>query len=336
MSHGKRYASSTDVARLAGVSQSAVSRVYRPDTSVSPEMRRKVLAAAAELDYRPSAIPRIMLTHRSNLVAIVIGGMYNPFYATVLERFTVRLQDAGHQALLVHVDSGHSLDAAIPRLASYRVDAIVSALSVLSPRSAEELARFRIPVVSFNTAVNNEWVSSVCCDNLGAAREMADHLLASGAVRFGYISGPANSPANQERLAGFRDRLAERGVTQVETVGTAFDYATGYAAAIEMFSRPDRPDAVFCANDLLAIGAIDALRKEVGLQAPGDVLVAGFDDIPASSWAGYDLTTFVQDGARMVDEAMAILKASMGLHEQAGNVRVVVPARLVERRTTRR
>ena len=256
MSHRKRYASSTDVARLAGVSQSAVSRVYRPDASVSPEMRRKVLAAAAELDYRPSAIPRIMLTHRSNLVAIVIGGMYNPFYATVLERFTVRLQEAGHQVLLVHVDSGHSLDAAIPRLASYRVDAIVSALSVLLPRSAEELARFRIPVVSFNTAVNNEWVSSVCCDNVGAGRDMADHLLARGASRFGYIAGPAGSPANQERLAGFRARLAERGVTHIETSGTAFDYPTGYAPAIEMFDRPDRPDAVFCANDPLAMGAI--------------------------------------------------------------------------------
>jgi DNA-binding LacI/PurR family transcriptional regulator len=336
MSQRKRYASSTDVARLAGVSQSAVSRVYRPDASVSPEMRRKVLAAAAALDYRPSAIPRIMLTHRSNLVAIVIGGMYNPFYATVLERFTVRLQEAGHQVLLVHVDSGHSLDAAIPRLASYRVDAVVSALSVLLPRSAEELARFRIPVVSFNTAVNNEWVSSVCCDNVGAGRDMADHLLARGASRFGYIAGPAGSPANQERLAGFRARLAERGVTHVETSGTAFDYPTGYAAAIEMFDRPDRPDAVFCANDLLAMGAIDALRKEVGLQVPRDALVAGFDDIPAASWAAYDLTTFVQDGARMVDEAMAILSASAESHEPVGDVRVIVPARLVERDTTRR
>ncbi len=158
----------------------------------------------------------------------------------------------------------------------------------------------------------------------------------SDSVCFGYIAGPAGSPANQERLAGFRARLAERGVTHVETVGTAFDYSTGYAAAIEMFSRPNRPDAVFCANDLLAIGAIDALRKEVGLRVPGNALVAGFDDIPAASWAAYDLTTFVQDGARMVDEAMAILKASAESHEPPGNVRIIVPARLVERGTTRR
>ena len=128
-----RYASSTDVARLAGVSQSAVSRTYKPGASVSAETRRKVLEAAEELGYRPSLIPRIMLNHRSYLVAVVIGGMENPFYARVLEEFTTRLQAIGHQVLLVHVDSNHSLDAAIPRLASYRVDAIVSALAVLSP-----------------------------------------------------------------------------------------------------------------------------------------------------------------------------------------------------------
>ena len=109
-----RYASSTDVARLAGVSQSAVSRTYKPGGSVSAETRRKVLAAAEQLGYRPSLIPQIMLNHRSYLVAIVIGGMYNPFYAKVLEEFTVKLQAIGHQVLLVHVDSDHSLDADHP------------------------------------------------------------------------------------------------------------------------------------------------------------------------------------------------------------------------------
>ena len=109
-----RYSSSTDVARLAGVSQSAVSRTYKPGGSVSAETRRKVLAAAEQLGYRPSLIPQIMLNHRSYLVAIVIGGMYNPFYAKVLEEFTVKLQATGHQVLLVHVDSGHSLDATSP------------------------------------------------------------------------------------------------------------------------------------------------------------------------------------------------------------------------------
>src|SRR3954447_14338880 len=177
----KKYASSTDVARLAGVSQSAVSRTYRPGASVSEETRRKVMAAAEQLDYRPSLIPRIMLTHRSNLVAIVIGGMYNPFYSAVLEGFTVKLQESGHQVLLVHVDSGHALDAVTPKLASYRVDAIVSALAALSNNGADAPATRRMPAVSFNTAVKNEWIPAVSCDNEGAGRAIAELFVARGA-----------------------------------------------------------------------------------------------------------------------------------------------------------
>ncbi|MDR3373501.1 MAG: LacI family DNA-binding transcriptional regulator [Ancalomicrobiaceae bacterium] len=332
----KKYASSTDVARLAGVSQSAVSRTYKPGAKVSEETRSKVLKAAAELDYRPSLIPRIMLTHRSNLVAIVIGGMYNPFYAAVLERFTVGLQDAGNQVLLVHADSGHSLDAAIPKLASYRVDAIVSALAILSPRSADELARFKIPVVSFNTPVRNEWVSSVCCDNVGAARALADLMLTRGGRRFGCISGPTASPASDERLAGFRTGLAMRGIEDLVTATADFRYEGGREAALRLFAAPRHPDALFCANDLMALGAIDALRRDLGLRVPEDVMVAGFDDIPSAAWGAYELTTFLQDGRRMVDEALAILKTAATAHGPVGDVAVDVPARLIERRTTQR
>src|SRR5579863_2693038 len=186
-----RYASSIDVARLAGVSQASVSRTYRPGASISAETRRKVLAAAEHLGYRPSLIPQIMLNHRSYLVALVIGGMYNPFYATVLEEFTLQLHASGHQVLLVHVDSGHSLDSVIPRLAGYRVDAIVSALAVLSPEAADALAKFKIPVVSFNTPVKNEWVSSISSDNERAGAEIVDHFISQGARSFGYVTGPA-------------------------------------------------------------------------------------------------------------------------------------------------
>jgi DNA-binding LacI/PurR family transcriptional regulator len=331
-----RYASSTDVARLAGVSQSAVSRTYKPGASVSPETRRKVLEAAEHLGYRASLIPQIMLNHRSYLVAIVIGGMYNPFYSKVLEEFTIKLQSIGHQVLLVHVDSGHALDAAIPRLASYRVDAIVSALAILSPRSADALARFKIPVISFNTPVKNEWVSSVSCDNESAGREIADLFLARGARSFGYITGPAESPANDERFAGYRDRLAENGFKKLATAAADFHYEGGREATLDLFANRKRPEAIFCGNDLMAMGAMDAIRKSVGLRVPEDVMVAGFDDIPTASWAAYDLTTFVQDAPAMVDEALKIVISTTATHRSTGEIRVVIPARMIERGSTRR
>jgi DNA-binding LacI/PurR family transcriptional regulator len=329
----KKYASSVDVARLAGVSQSAVSRTYRSG-NVSEALRRRVLAAAAALNYQPSVIPRIMSTHRSNLIAVVVGGLYNPFYAAVLEACTVRLQATGHQVLLVHVESDHRLDAVIPQLASYRVDAVVSALAVHSAEAADQLATLGIPVISFNSRRRNAFVSPVSCDNAGAARAIADLFIARGARSFGFISGPATSHASCDRQEGFAAQVALRTGARVAVAAGDYHYEGGFAAALDLFSRPNRPEALFCANDLLAIGAMDALRRTLGLRVPEDVMVAGFDDIPAASWGAYDLTTFVHDGALMVEEALAILRrAETG--EAGASGEVVVPARLVERGTTR-
>ncbi|HTW29031.1 MAG TPA: LacI family DNA-binding transcriptional regulator [Acetobacteraceae bacterium] len=333
---GKRYASSTDVARLAGVSQSAVSRTFKPGASVSHATRSKVLEAAAALGYRPSAIPRIMLTERSNLVALVTGGMDNPFYATVLERFTVRLQETGHQVLLVHADSGHMLDGAIPRLASYRVDAIVSALAILSPQAAAELSRLRIPVISFNTPIHNEWISAICCDNEAAGRAVADLFVARGARRCGFVAGPADSPASAERRQGFCARLAERGLPSPAQASGGFRYEGGFEAGLALLDAQHPPDAIFCANDLMALGVMDAARIRCGLRVPEDLMVAGFDGIPAADWAGYALTTCVQDAAVMIDQAVAILQRGLAADRAEGQEVIIVPAHLIERASTAR
>jgi DNA-binding LacI/PurR family transcriptional regulator len=329
-----RYASSTDVARLAGVSQSSVSRSYRPGASVSKRTREKVLAAAEQLGYRPSIIPRIMLSHRSDLIAVVIGGMYNPLYARMLEEFAIQLHAGGRQMLLVPVDSGHSLDSVLPRLAGYRVDAIVSALAVLSPETAAALAKLRIPVICFNTKVSNAWVTSVSTDNARAGAEIADHFLARGVRSFGFVTGPHDSPASGERLKGFRRRLARRGFNDVRIAQGAFHYEDGFEAALAMFAGKDAPESVFCANDLLAIGAIDAIRTRLRLRVPEDVLVAGFDDIPMAGWAGYELTTFVQDASRMVEETIKIFQHSADGRLDLADARITLPARLVERAST--
>jgi DNA-binding LacI/PurR family transcriptional regulator len=330
----KKYASSIDVARLAGVSQSAVSRTFKEGASVSEATRRKVLMAAETLDYRPSLIPRIMLTHQSRLVAIVVGGMYNPFYAMVLDQFLTQLQNAGKQVLMVHVDSDHSLDAVIPKLASYRVDAIVSALSILSPRSASELARLKIPVVAFNSPTTGTWVSSVCVDNYEAGRRVADLFIARGARRFGYLAGVSISPANAERANGFRSRVEAAGLGPIRMGSANFRYDDGHQATLKLFDEPDPPDALFCANDLSALGAIDALRQR-GLRVPDDVQVAGFDDIPPAAWDAYSLTTFRQDVFRMVEKTLNLIELAL-LQDSAPDGRlVIVPAELIERRTTR-
>jgi DNA-binding LacI/PurR family transcriptional regulator len=331
-----RYVSSTDVARLAGVSQSAVSRTYRPGASVSAEMRQKVIEAAEALGYRPSLIPQIMREHRSYLVALVVGGLYNPFYAQVLEEFARRLQAIGNQILLVHVDSGHSLHEAIPKLASYRVDAVVSALAVLSSEAAEALARLRIPVVAFNSVVKNEWVSTVSCANAEAGAAIADLFVARGARSFGYVTGPVESPASADRLRGFRERLRDGGHAEPRLATGDFSYEGGVAALRAMLGEGPPPEAIFCANDLTAMGAIDAIRATGGRRVPEDVLVAGFDGIPPASWRAYDLTTFEQAAGTMVERAVEIVTATTAAHRSPGEIAITVAARLVERGSTGR
>jgi len=131
----KRYASSIDVARLAGVSQAAVSRTFTEGASVSAKTRNKVLVAAEALGYRPSVIPRIMLTNRSSLIAVVSGGLQQPFYAGIVERFSREIQKSGSTVLLFSVNHGEYMDEIIPKILGYRVDGIVSALSIVSPEA---------------------------------------------------------------------------------------------------------------------------------------------------------------------------------------------------------
>jgi len=333
MKPGRRYPSSTDVARAAGVSQSAVSRAFS-EKSVSEATSRKVFEAAKKLGYSPNFIPRILLKHRSHLVAVVISGTSNPFYALALEEFTKVLQKTGHQVLLVHVDSDHSLDGIVPKLASYRVDAIVSALPVLSKEAARAFAQVRIPAISFNTPVKSRWVTSVCSDSAGGASAVADLLVKRGAKTFGFIAGAEGSHASDERLRGYKTRLRERGFTRVSIATGDFLYEGGFNAVLRLNERGAFPEALFCANDLMAIGALDALRKRLHLRVPEDVLVVGFDDVPEASWGAYDLTTVVQDGPRMVAEAMSVLQSMMSSSGSAGGILRVVPGKLIERSTT--
>lgn len=326
----KRYPSSIDVARRAGVSQSAVSRSFTPGASVSPETRAKVLAAAEVLGFRPSLIPQILLTDRSGLVALVSGGLENAFYARVLEAFAAALRARGQQILLVPAESDYALDAVVARLCQYRVDAIVSALAVLSQTVAETLSAFRVPVVSFNTPVIAPWVGAVGSDNLAGGRRAATLFSARGARVCAYLEGPGDSPASRERLTGYRTGLRAAGLSEPMVGQADYTYAGGAEAAARLVAAT-RFDALFCCNDLCALGAIDALRR-AGRRVPEDVLVAGYDDNPAAAWDAYGLTSFDQDVPELVAAALAEVER-MGQGDPAGR-RILVPPRLVERTST--
>jgi DNA-binding LacI/PurR family transcriptional regulator len=319
-----KYPSSTDVARLAGVSQSAVSRTFTDGASVSESTRRKVIRATDALGYSPNILPKILQTNRSGLVAIVIGEMSNPYYAHVLEIFSRQLQEQGKRVVLCSISPGEYIDDAIPLLAGYRVDGIITAHPILSEVAAARCEKMRVPTILFNGRVRSSWVSSVCADNLAAGGEVAKLFLQYGAKRFGYIAGGQGTLANQDRSAGFIEQLKEKGIADVKTAAGEYRYEGGYEGALALMRQPRAPQAIFCANDMMALGAIEAIRHETGRRVPQDIMVAGVDDIPMAAWRSYSLTTVRPDMERMVQEAIGILKAkSDGSEGSAGSLKLV-------------
>ncbi|MEM8664111.1 MAG: LacI family DNA-binding transcriptional regulator, partial [Pseudomonadota bacterium] len=282
---GKRP-SSIDVARLAGVSQSAVSRSFTPGASVSKKTREKVMEAAAALGYQPNALPRMILTQRSNLVALVMGNLENPFYPEVLRLFISGLDALGYRAVVLGLDgaagdASKSIEAAFAEAIRYRVDGIIVTSANVPEATAHTCRQMHVPVVLFNRVLTAEGVSSIGCDNRGSGYVVGSHLLAGGHKRFGFASGDRTAPSNQLRFDGYAVRLKAAGHTP-ETAGNANSYEAGFDAALKLCGGSEPCDAVFCGSDVVAFGALDALKHKLGLSVPEDVAVVGFDDVPTA------------------------------------------------------
>lgn len=321
-----RRPSSTDVARLAKVSQSAVSRTFTPGASVAPATRDKVLAAAEALGYRPNLLPRMLHTDRTNMVAVVAGGLSNPFYTMALDVIANALREAGKVVILVRVESDQALDEVVADLAGYRVDAVVSALSVHSKTAARALASMRIPVIQLAHGATGERIWTVAVDNKAAGGAAAELLLRTGGSRFGYIG--ANSSPNQDRRErGFIDCLTVAGKGVDRAISRTIDHQGGFDAASELIGWRN-VDALFCANDLIACGAMDAARA-LGLSCPQDLRIIGFDNIEQAAWPTYALTTFDQQVDALVAMVMRVVTAGPA----AGRMKLL-EAKLIERRST--
>ena len=334
----KAQATSLDVARLAGVSQSAVSRCFTPGASVSEPMRLKVQSAARKLGYQPNAHARSLITGRSRIIGLVLSKIENLFYPVVLERLAKRLQQDGYHLLIFVSDSTNS-DDLVAEILQYNVDGIVLGATTLSSALAQRCADASIPVVLFNRVMASGSagaVSSVRSDNVGGGFEIARFLVAAGHKRIAYIAGREDSSTNLERERGFRDGLAQAGQRIYARAVGNYDVAQAQQAARELCGQAgDRPDAVFVAGDQMAIAVLDTLQHELGLHVPQDVSVVGFDNVPQAAWESYQLTTFEQPVQPMVEATVELLQSYLRQEQTPPSRNVVVPGTLVVRRSAR-
>jgi DNA-binding LacI/PurR family transcriptional regulator len=327
-----------DVAQLARVSQSAVSRTFTPGASVSQDTRERVMIAAKTLGYRPNAMARSLITRRSRIVALVMGYLENQFYPLVIERLSQKLQKQGYHVLMF-ISDGDATDGVLDEILQYQIDGVVMASAMLSPDLARQCADVGVPVVLFNrvpdtSAFARHTTSSVTSDNHRGGRLVAELLLARGHRRIAFLAGLEKSSTNLERERGFVEALAEAGVAVHGRAVGHYSFERAKEATRLLFATEgERPDAVFVANDHMAIAAMDVLRQELGLRVPQDVSVVGFDDVPQADWGAYRLTTVVQSVEDMVEATVVLLHEQM--REDASPRNVVIPCRIVERDSVR-
>ena len=305
----KNTVTSVKVAKLAGVSQSSVSRVFSQETQVSIKTRRKVLEAARKLGYQPNAMARSLITRRTKMVGMVIANVHNnPFYTEILDLLSRKFQKLGQKVMLFIVNRDQNLDDILPQLLEYQVEGILMTAATLSSKMAEECERWGRPVAMINRYVPGVYASWFCCANYESGKMVARLLLDSNHQRPAYLAGSEDTSTSIDRERGFMEVLKQEKVKAYRDVGE-YTYQEAYDAAIRLLDRIYPADAIFCANDIMALGVMDAARNGLGLKIPEDVSVIGFDDIPMSAWSSYSLTTVRQPIQRMVEDSVEELLA---------------------------
>ncbi|WP_412066324.1 LacI family DNA-binding transcriptional regulator [Rhizobium sp. SYY.PMSO] len=329
----KGVVTSGQVAKLAKVSQSAVSRAFSPGASISDDVRKRVLDAAEQLGYRPNALAKAVNTGRSRLIAVLVTYLDNHFYPVVLETLSRALQARGYQILLFMTDRGNQ-DEVIQKVLTYRVEGIVMASADMSSTLAQQCVDTGIPVVLFNRYVPNSLSSSVVTDNFEGARKLTRLLIDAGHQNIAFIAGAEDSSTNKDREAGFLAEMSEAGMpVHLREVGS-YTMEGAEEATRRLFAARGRPDAIFVANDHMAFGVIDVLRDDLGLKVPEDISVVGFDDVPEAGWKGYRLTTVRQPVEPMVRATVDILMEQISSNSVETRA-IIVPSQVIVRRSCR-
>ena len=330
-----------DVARAAGVSASAVSRAFTPGASVAPATLARIMTASDRLGFQRNRLAASLTTGRTRLVGIVADDFHNPFFLNVFDLMTKGLQARGLRPLLVNLDTGTTAAQALGMLREYAVDAAVLVSGTLPAGFARSFRDAGLPVTHcFAQAAGSAMGATMAApdvpqsgiDDAAAGRLAAVTLHQHGYGNIGYLGGPEQTLPAQNRFAGFQAEALQFQPVVRAAFAQNWSFAAGRTCMQGML-QAGVCDAYFCADDVLAIGAMSALR-DAGLRVPQDVGVIGLNDMEMAGWAGISLTTIAQPVAQIVasclDQTEALIEHP-GLHPEAR----VFASRLILRGTLR-
>ncbi|NLA58856.1 MAG: LacI family transcriptional regulator [Firmicutes bacterium] len=322
-----------DIAKKAGVSVTTVSRVLNNKPDVSKKTREKVLQVIADMGYSPNAMARGLIWRKTLTIGLVIPDIGNPFFAEVAKGVEHRARERGYSVIFCTTDSEPQREQeAIELLCSKQVDGIIVSLSVESRSVLERLEKQRFPVVQIDRKVPGSNYSAIAVDNVASAYTATKYLIRQGHSRIAHITGDMNTKTAQDRLLGYKEALSDWGLRLEHQLIVHGDFSkgSGILCMEELLSRTPLPSAVFVGNDLMALGAMEAIGKH-GLRVPDDVALVGYDNIDLA--ASLQLTTIMQPKFEMGQLAATTLITSIEKGEPAvGDI--ILDTMLIERKSS--
>ncbi|WP_435275392.1 LacI family DNA-binding transcriptional regulator [Psychrobium sp. nBUS_13] len=318
----KKRVTSYDVAETAGVSQSAVSRVFLKGRSVSKKTRDKVLTTAKELGYKPNAIARMLITKRSGMVAVILSSRANLNFPEVLSMLNKKLSEKDERVLLFNLDDSEGLDEILEQIWTFRVDGVIALAAHFDNESIEQFKDHNIPVVLFNRVVPSQTASSVCVNHQQGILQLITLLHEHQHRDYLIVGGYQASDVAQERLACAINALSSYGHNNVSVLHGDYSYQSGRDAFAQWMQDNPAPTAIICSNDTMAIGVIDEARSNWNLRVPEDLSVVGFDGVAAVAWHSYQLTTIKQPLEQMTKAAVEILLEQIESPDDPAQLRV--------------
>ncbi len=293
-----------DVARAAQVSTATVSRVINGHGNVNDETRTRILAMIAQLRYVPDSTARSLATGLTNTIGVLLPDLHGEFFSEIIRGIDQAARRRGLQLLLSSVHGSVEEASRAVRALKGRVDGLLIMSPYADSAFLDDHAVDGTPVVVINSPVRGESHLSFRLDNRGGARAMVEHLVRVGHRRIVFIAGPQDNFDATERLAGYCEAIAAQSNVREFVMAGDFSEGSGVKAAQRLLQMDERPDAIFAANDMMALGCLRALA-ETGVRIPEDVAVVGFDDIPLARYVTPALTTvrvpMAALGARALD-----------------------------------